>query len=261
MNSNYVKIFKDKTHIFFDGDGTLYLSDHCLPKAKSLLTHLRQEGKKVFLYTNNSSKTPADLYKRSQNLELNFKKENILFSTQSCFEYLKEKNHKTIYLLSNKKVRNWFKKERFIHTETNPSCVVITYDTELTYKKLITACKLIQTGTPYIATHPDRTCPSKEGALPDIGMFIDMIQESTKISPEVILGKPNIKILESLLKKHQIPPQHCLIVGDRLYTDIAWGNSLVDTLLVLTGETTKEHLTNQIQTRPTHIIDSFESLF
>src|SRR5690606_35720240 len=100
---------------------------------------------------------------------------------------------------------------------------------------------------PYISTHPDLNCPSPLGPLPDIGSFMALIQTSTGRIPDVILGKPNPGIVKELAKGWGLDVSEILMVGDRLYTDIALGKTAgVKTCLVLSGETKSEDLLDTI---------------
>jgi 4-nitrophenyl phosphatase len=75
---------------------------------------------------------------------------------------------------------------------------------------------------PYIATHPDINCPTEDGFIPDIGSFIALVAASTGRQPDVIIGKPNPPILQAVSAKTGFSPSEIAMVGDRLYTDIAW---------------------------------------
>jgi ribonucleotide monophosphatase NagD (HAD superfamily) len=69
-----------------------------------------------------------------------------------------------------------------------------------------------------------------------------MIAASTGLQPDVIIGKPNAPIVEALVEKLGLPVESLCMVGDRLYTDIALGQTGLQTVLVLSGETHPEDL-------------------
>ncbi|OYT60098.1 HAD family hydrolase, partial [Thermoplasmatales archaeon ex4484_30] len=92
-------------------------------------------------------------------------------------------------------------------------------------------------GIEYVATHPDKVCPTQEGYIPDTGSFIALIETATDVKPKKILGKPNPDLINFLLDKFNLSPSDAIIFGDRLYTDILMGkNSNITTALMLTGE-------------------------
>ena len=118
--------------------------------------------------------------------------------------------------------------------------LLLGFDTELYYRKLEICVKLLDKGVDYIATHPDLTCPVEWGNMPDIGLVINDLEVCTGRKP-VIIGKPQPTMVYSALKKYGAAPEETVLIGDRLYTDIACGNNAgIDTILVLSGEGTEE---------------------
>jgi len=120
---------------------------------------------------------------------------------------------------------------------------VIGYDTSLTYERLSAFCRFVRQGLPYIATHPDVNCPTPEGLVPDIGAMMRLVEASTGRRADVVIGKPNPGIVTALAEEWGLEPEDLVMVGDRLYTDIALGKTTgVKTVLVLSGETRREDL-------------------
>jgi HAD superfamily hydrolase (TIGR01450 family) len=150
----------------------------------------------------------------------------------------------------------------FVSTEYKPEItgVILGYDTELDYKKIEIASKLITEGKIYIASHPDLVCPVEFGFVPDCGAFAKMLEYATKRTP-LVIGKPKRLIIDMIFEKTNFLPTETILIGDRLYTDIACGqNAGIDTLLVLSGETNIEDLTNQ-SIQPTYILKDVEELY
>ena len=118
--------------------------------------------------------------------------------------------------------------------------LLLGFDTELYYKKLEICVKLLDKGVDYIATHLDLVCPVEWGNAPDIGLVIHDLEVCTGRRP-LIIGKPQPTMVYSALKKYGATPEETVLIGDRLYTDIACGNNAgIDTILVLSGEGTAE---------------------
>jgi HAD superfamily hydrolase (TIGR01450 family) len=132
--------------------------------------------------------------------------------------------------------------------------VVVGYDTELTYAKLAESCLLLQRPEMrFWATHPDAVCPSLEGPLPDTGSFLALYEKATGRVPELNFGKPNPLVLAPLLARYK--PEEMVMVGDRLYTDMALAhNAGMDSVLVLSGETRREHLA-RVDRQPTLVLE------
>jgi arabinose operon protein AraL len=89
-----------------------------------------------------------------------------------------------------------------------------------------------------IATNPDRTCPVEGGEIPDCAGMIAAVEAVTGRRVEAVVGKPSPIILEVALEALGVEARDCVIVGDRIETDIVMGKSLgLATVLVLTGIT------------------------
>jgi HAD superfamily hydrolase (TIGR01450 family) len=139
-------------------------------------------------------------------------------------------------------------------------CVVLAFDTELTYEKLFHATNLIGKGRIYIATHPDFVCPSEEGDMPDAGACMALIEKTNGRMPDVIVGKPYQPMAEFVFDHYSVNPEDVAFVGDRLYTDIQFGiNNKMTSILVLTGETTLEML-HKSDVHPDYVLESVNEL-
>ena len=116
------------------------------------------------------------------------------------------------------------------------------FDTELTFQKLEDACILLNRGVDYIATNPDWVCPTWYGYVPDCGSVAQILQTATKRLPKFI-GKPQPDMALLATKNSGFSADETVLVGDRLYTDIACGqNAGISTVFVLSGEGTMDDL-------------------
>ncbi|MFR5796930.1 MAG: HAD hydrolase-like protein, partial [Christensenellales bacterium] len=103
------------------------------------------------------------------------------------------------------------------------------------------ACILLGQGIPYLATNPDWVCPTACGFVPDCGSVCEMLWRATSRRP-IVIGKPEPLMPQLAMLEASVSAQETLLVGDRIYTDIASGaNAGIDTLLVL-SETKEEDL-------------------
>jgi HAD superfamily hydrolase (TIGR01450 family) len=188
-------------------------------------------------------------------------REQILMSTHSLIRYLLKKKHKRIFLLGTKSMRQMLKKEKIVHTKSDPSAVVVGFDKTLTYQKLLDACRLIEKGIPWIVTHPDVYCPTNEGLEPDCGAIAALVGSATRTSPAAVLGKPHPSMIDEALKRLKLRKDELVLIGDRLSTDIAMAQAArIDELLVLSGETTLADLKTIKKKRLFGIVSSVQDL-
>ena len=121
--------------------------------------------------------------------------------------------------------------------EDDPDIVVLTFDTTITYEKINKAFHFLKKGAELIATHPDDLCPTEDFYDIDIGPFIRMFEQMCQTTATVI-GKPNRLMLEMAAREMGVDPSDTVMVGDRLYTDIAMAaRAGTQSILVLSGET------------------------
>lgn len=231
----------------FDMDGTLYLGDRLFAFTRELLDTLKATGRRYLFMTNNSSKSVEDYIKKLEKLGIPALKEDFLTSSQATAWYL-QKHHpgKTLYVCGTRSLQRELRQAGFTVTEDveKTQCIVMGFDTELTFRKLQDVCYLLSTrgDIPYIATNPDYVCPTEFGSVPDCGSVCDMVFNATGKRP-VVIGKPSPLMPELAMEKTGFSKEETAVVGDRIYTDIKSGlNAGIAGILVMSGETTREIL-------------------
>lgn len=229
---------KNVRAIAFDLDGTLYLQGTPLPGAVTLLERLKANNVPYLFMTNNSSVSKATYVQKLKPLGGTPDPNEVLTSNDVMVHHLLESDLRRPYLLATAEVREEYASLGLAHNETDPNCVLLTFDMELTFERIAAASRFIASGLPYFATHPDVTCPIPGGFLPDAGSFIEMFAAATTRRP-VIFGKPNEATVAAITARLGLPANQIAFVGDRLATDIAMGISAgFVSVLTLTGVTT-----------------------
>lgn len=260
---------EDKELYLFDLDGTLILGNRVIDGAIEAINKIREQGKKLVIFTNNSSRTRMQYVEKLAKLGIAVTEEEIVTAGYITGKYLLNKNKRAIYVLGTEKFKEMLKEMGLIVVENpkkidgkyNIDAVVLGLDSELNYEKIKTVCKLLQDPEmTYIGANPDMVYPVEDGIFyPDCGSIAKMISYSTRRVPK-FLGKPYHEIFDYCLEKNSVSKDKVIIVGDRLYTDIACGQENgCDTVLVLTGEAKREDLINS-EYQPTAVIDSIKEL-
>lgn len=231
----------------FDMDGTLYLGNRLYDFTLELLHSIKSTGRRYLFMTNNSSKSVEDYIKKLAMLGITATREDFITSSQATAYYLKEHypNHR-LYVCGTNSLKKELEQEGFIVTEKleEVDCIVMGFDTELTFKKLEDVSRLLLTreNLPYIATNPDYVCPTEFGSVPDCGSVCDMIFNATGKRP-VVIGKPSPLMPQLAMSRYGFSKEETAVVGDRIYTDVKSGlNAGITGILVLSGETTPEIL-------------------
>ena len=237
-----------KTKLFlFDQDGTLYLGSRLYDFTIPLLERIKATGRRYMFMTNNSSKSVEDYIKKLEKMGISATRDDFITSSQATAYYLK-KHHwgKTLYVCGTASLIRELELEGF-KTTTNVDethCIVMGFDTELTFRKLEDVSRLLLTreNIPYIATNPDYVCPTEFGSVPDCGSVCDMIFNATGKRP-VVIGKPSPLMPQLAMEHTGYTAEETAVIGDRIYTDIKSGlNAGTTTMLVMSGETTYEIL-------------------
>jgi 4-nitrophenyl phosphatase len=238
-----IEKIKQARCFLLDMDGTFYLGERLLPGALTFIALLEERGIDYLFLTNNSSRNRSEYAGKLRRLGLDMPERKIFTSGEATAIYLKKrKPGARLYVVGTPALESEFQQHGFDLTLSQPDFAVLGFDTTLTYEKIWKLCDFVSAGVPYIATHPDINCPTETGSMPDIGAMMALVAASTGKQADVIVGKPNAPIVEALVEKLGLPVEDLCMVGDRLYTDIALGQTGLATILVLSGETRLEDI-------------------
>lgn len=238
-------MLKNKKYFLFDIDGTLAIDDTIYEGSKELIEYIASIGGRSFYITNNSTKSRKDYVKKFEKWGIHTDEDQFMTASYAACRYLgKYYAKKKLFVVGTpsfvEELRNtglWITEK----AEENTACVVIGFDRTLHYGKIEEACKLLfRPEVDYVATNPDFRCPVSYGFVPDCGGICEMLKVTTDRTPYYV-GKPNAEIVTMCMEQAGACKEEVLVVGDRLYTDIACGmNAGVETALVYTGEAKRE---------------------
>ena len=178
----------------FDIDGTLIRGNSPLPYATEVIRQLQKMKIDFVILSNNSSYSTFENKERLEevlNVKLSLK--NFYTSIQATADFLIKANLTQCYIIGTPSMISEFEEKGVSFSDKDPQAVVLGFDKTLTYKKIESAALYLQREEciPFIATHPDDTCPIDEGRIPDVGSFLKMFKQATGRKPEKIIGKPN----------------------------------------------------------------------
>lgn len=234
-----------KKYFLFDIDGTLAVDATLYDGTREFLEWIEKTGGRCFYITNNSTKSRQDYVEKFRAWGIQTRKEQFVTASYAACLYIKEHyKGKKIFVLGTPSFAEELRSFGISVTERaekDVSCVLAGFDSSLYYDKLTEACRLLfREHVDFLGTNPDLRCPSSFGFIPDCGAICGMLTAVTGRKPHYI-GKPNRRIAELCMESCGGKKEEYLVVGDRLYTDIACGiEAGMETAVVYTGEADEE---------------------
>lgn len=227
-------------------DGTIYMGNTLFPFTISFLDTLTELGIGYSFLTNNPTKSVEDYLTKLAGLGIKASEENMYTTSLAAIDYIKSRypSAKRLFMLGTPSMVSQFEKAGFEacsdEPEDIPDVLVVAFDTTLTYSKLCRAAWWASQGIPYVATNPDRVCPTNQKTvLVDCGSLQHCIEYATMRKPDIVLGKPDPTMLDGIRNRYGLQSDEIAMVGDRIYTDTAMAhNAGALGVLVLSGETT-----------------------
>jgi len=243
-----------------DMDGTVYLGTEPIPGAAAFIQCLQAQHIPFLFLTNNPSADATCYSNKLCRMGIKVGPEKILTAGAATATYLMEETPwRKAYVLGTPCFENELRRAGLTLADSDPEAVVISFDKTLTYEKLERACLLLAEGLPYIATNPDRVCPTEYGYIPDCGAIAALIESAAGRTPRFI-GKPSPDFAKMALLKLNAKAPHTAMVGDRLYTDMEMARQAgLPSILVLSGETSEDDL-NKATHQPDFVFDSVAEL-
>jgi NagD protein len=252
-------------HVVLDMDGTMYLGRTLFPETLPFLATLSRLGIGCSFVTNNCSRSRAEYIERFRQMGIEARPESIWTSAHASIFYLRANLPKVerLFVLGTPGLHDEFREAGFGVVDVEPDAVVVGFDDQLTYNRLAQTAYWISRNLPYVATHPDRVCPTDRPiVLPDCGAICALLESATGRRPDIVPGKPSPAMLESVLYTHKLAPHEVAMIGDRMYTDIRMARAAgVVAVLTLTGETKQPELDqNPAADRPHLVVNHLGEL-
>ena len=254
----------DKRLFLLDMDGTLYLDDRLFDKVPEFLSHVRRIGGRYLFLTNNSSRGVEGYMEKLSRMGIPTAPEDYLTSVDAAIDHLRRFHAgEKCYVFGTRAFYGQLQTAGIPGTdrpEDDVDILLCGFDRELTFRTLEDACILLNRGVTWLATNPDWVCPTWYGSVPDCGSVCRMLTTATGRKP-LFLGKPQPAMAELALRRTGFSPEQAVMIGDRLYTDVACGiNAGIDSIFVLSGEGTEADIA-QYGIHPTWIFSDIAALY
>jgi len=247
----------------FDLDGTIYLGDHLLPGAAETVAALRAAGRRTIFLSNNPTKTRAQYAAKLTGMGIPTPIGDIVNSSFVMARWLlREAPAARLFVVGEQPLKDDLAAAGFRFSEQagEIDIVVASFDRTFVYHKLQVAYDAIRKGARLVATNGDRFCPTPGGGEPDAAAIIAAIEACTGAKCDPIVGKPSPIMVALIMDLLKLPPERCIMVGDRLETDIRMGIAAgMASCLVLTGDATRESLAAS-GLQPTLVLERIDGL-
>ena len=276
QHNRYSSVFGDEEllarlkgirHVALDMDGTIYMGMSLFDFTKPFLARLKQMGITYSFLTNNPSTSIPDYLKKLAGMGIEATADEMYTTALATIDYIKTHlpEAKRLFILGTPSMTSEFVKAGFEVAEDSaddrPDAVVVAFDKTLTYDRLCRAAWWIHQGLPYVATNPDKVCPTDQPTvLVDCGSICKCLEHATSRQPDITLGKPDPNMLSGIMQRYGLRADEIAMVGDRIYTDVQMAfNAGAFGVLVLSGETTLD-IVAEAPRKPDLTADSIEVL-
>lgn len=232
--------------LILDMDGVIWKSDAPIGDLPAIFKRIRERGLKFVFATNNGTKTPEEYQRKLADLGVEIEAAQVVTSAMGIAFLLAQKHPRgtKIFMIGEEGIRSALEEKGFeilgVDRASEAEAVVMGIDRGINFQKIAEATLLVRAGRPFYTTNTDRTFPTPRGEIPGSGAWLSIITTATGIQPTVA-GKPFPYLMELSLERLGTRKEETLVVGDRLETDIAAGQSVgCPTALVLSGVSTKQ---------------------
>jgi NagD protein len=247
----------------FDLDGTIYLGDTLLPGAAETVASLRAAGCRTIFLSNNPTKNREQYAAKLSRMGIPTPVDDIVNSSLVLVQWLKHTlPDARLYVVGEAALTSDLREAGFQLSDKagEIDVVVASFDRTFAYHKLQIAFDAIRAGARLVATNPDRYCPVPGGGEPDAAAIIAAIEACTGVRCDPLVGKPSPIMVSMIMSLLDLPPERCIMVGDRLETDIQMGLVAgMATCLVLTGDATRDKLAAS-GLQPTLVLERIDGL-
>ncbi|QLG87366.1 HAD family hydrolase [Chitinibacter bivalviorum] len=242
--------------VISDMDGVIYRGKQLIPGANEFVQKLHADKTPFLFLTNNAEQTPLDLKLKLESLGIHdLTEDNFITSAMATAMFLRQQKERAkVYVIGGGGLINELYNVGFSISESNPDYVVVAKSSTFSFEQLKKAVRFIDHGAKFIGTNPDMIDPIEGGNEPAAGTILAAISAATGKKPYIV-GKPNALMMMLASRKLGMHPEDCVMVGDRMDTDIVGGMEAgMKTALVLSGVTTTAML-NDFPYKPDYVFN------
>lgn len=236
---------RQKSGFICDMDGVIYHGNRILPGVREFVDWLQKENKHFLFLTNSNHSTPRELQQKLARMGLDVDESHFYTSALATANFLKlQAPGCSAYAVGDHGLQNALFAAGITINDVDPDYVVIGESQSFSYDNIVNAVRLVNKGAKLIGTNSDLTGPTENGIVPGCRALISPIEMATG-KKAYFVGKPNPLMMRTGLRLLGVHSEDAVMIGDRMDTDIVAGiESGLDTVLVLSGVTSRENIAN-----------------
>jgi HAD superfamily hydrolase (TIGR01450 family) len=210
-----------------DLDGVVWLADRPIPGSRDALARLRDSGRRVAYFTNNSFSTRTQMLDKFADHGISLEPDDLLSSADAAVGLVRPDERAAVLgghgideALAAKGIATVALEE--LSATVTVDVVIVGLDRRVNFDRLAAACRAVDGGARLIGTNDDATYPTPDGHLPGGGSLLAAVAYATSVTP-VVAGKPYQPAVD--LVTARLGPV-AVMVGDRPSTDGALARGL-----------------------------------
>jgi NagD protein len=248
------------TNWLCDMDGVLINHGRMVAGADRFLDRLRSTDRPFLVLTNNSLFTPKQLCAKLSSLGVSVSEKQLWTSALATAQFVQDQHPKGhAFVIGETSLHEALDDIGYHESSTHPDYVILGETWNYSFDDMTTAIRLIDAGSSFVATNPEKTGTTSAGSLPGCGALAALIESATGVKPYFV-GKPNPVMIRDALKILDAHSRTTIMIGDRMDTDIRAGTEAgIETILVLSGVAQREDI-GRFSFQPTRVVDSIADL-
>lgn len=257
----------EKEGFILDVDGVVCRGGKPIKEGIEAVKKLKDLGKKIIFVSNNSARSRRIFVERFNSFGLDVDENEILLATFATARFIaRERRNAKVFTTGEAGLIEELELAGIRVVDYDEAeYLVVGSNRNISYEIMTKALRLcLNDSIRYIATNPDRIFPGEDGPIPGTGMIIGALYWMTGRMPDVVIGKPSEVIMKEALQILGLKAGDVVVVGDQIEIDVRAGRSIgAETLLVLSGVTTKDNLNEKIEKfgKPDYILNHLGELF
>ena len=245
-----------------DMDGTIYSGETRIDGVNNALKFLEEQGVEVFFLTNYAGREREAYSEKLEKMGIDASSEEVVTSGWLTAKYISQNFPEAeVFVLGEKDLEEELINQdiKVVENCDNPEILVVSNKHDLRYEDLKEVLQGVDEETQVLGTNPDETIPGEDGEIPGAGTIIKAVETMTGKKVKII-GKPSENAVETVTEMENVSPENCVMIGDRLNTDILMVEETgMESVLVLSGVSSEETVKNS-DISPDHIVNSIKNI-